>query len=74
LKSRFLNEKPETQGKPPFWRDSKQKMIRKIRKQHKIVWLILAVLLPLLFIASIAFRHSEPINENIPKIERSEKK
>ena len=42
-------------------------MIRKIRKQHKIVWLILAVLLPLLFIASIAFRHSEPVNEHIPQ-------
>jgi len=42
-------------------------MIRKIRKNHKIVWLILAVLLPLLFISSIAFRHSEPVNEKIPE-------
>ena len=42
-------------------------MIRRIRKTHKIVWLILAVLLPLLFIASIIYRHRVPINENIPK-------
>lgn len=41
-------------------------MIRSIRKKHKIVWLILAFLLPILFIASIVFRHSETINENIP--------
>jgi len=41
-------------------------MIRKIRKEHKIIWLIMAVLLPLLFTASIVFRHSEPVNEKIP--------
>jgi hypothetical protein len=43
-------------------------MIRKIRRGHKIVWLILAVLLPLVFIASIAFRHREPVNEKIPEL------
>ena len=43
------------------------KMIHKIRRKHKIVWLILAILLPVLFIVSIIFRHHEPINENIPK-------
>ncbi len=42
-------------------------MIRSIRKRHKFIWLILAILLPLIFIASIAFRHSEPTNETIPK-------
>lgn len=42
-------------------------MIRKIRKRHKIIWLVLAVLLPLIFIASIVFRHHEPVNENVPK-------
>lgn len=42
-------------------------MIRKIRKKHKIVWLILAILLPILFIASIAFRHSETTNEIVPQ-------
>lgn len=41
-------------------------MIRSIRKTHKIVWLILAVLLPIVFISGIFFRHSETINENIP--------
>ena len=47
-------------------------MIRVIRKRHKIVWLALAILLPILFIASIVFRHSEPFNENIPKVERDD--
>ena len=41
-------------------------MIRRIRKTHKIVWLILAALLPLLFAASLVFRHREPVNEKIP--------
>ena len=41
-------------------------MIRRIRRQHKIVWLILAVLLPALFIAAVVFRHREPVNEKIP--------
>lgn len=41
-------------------------MIRKIRKEHKIIWLILAVLLPLIFIASLVFRHNEAVNEKIP--------
>ncbi len=41
-------------------------MIRSIRKKHKSVWIILAIILPILFIASIIFRHNEPINENIP--------
>jgi len=46
-------------------------MISSIRKRHKIVWLMLAVLLPILFVASIVFRHSEPVNENIPTVERN---
>jgi len=41
-------------------------MIRRIRKNHKIIWLMLAIFLPLLFIASIAFRHRESVNEKIP--------
>lgn len=42
-------------------------MIRSIRKKHKFIWLILAILLPLIFIVSIASRHLEPTNESIPK-------
>lgn len=42
-------------------------MIRKIRKEHKMVWLILAIILPILFVASIVFRHSEPTNQSVPK-------
>ncbi len=49
-------------------------MIRKIRKRHRIVWLILAILLPILFVASIIFRHKEPFNQNIPKREISAEK
>lgn len=41
-------------------------MIRSIRKRHKIIWLVLAILLPLIFIVSIVFRHNEPINQSIP--------
>jgi hypothetical protein len=47
-------------------------MIRPIRKCHKIFWIVLVVLLPILFIAGIAFRHTEPVNENIPKTANSE--
>ena len=42
-------------------------MIRKIRKIHKIVWLILTMILPIVFIAGIVFRHADPVNEEIPK-------
>jgi len=49
-------------------------MIREIRKQHKIIWLMLAFLLPLIFIASIIFRHKEPVNENVPQRISTEKK
>ncbi len=42
-------------------------MIRKIRKRHRFVWLILAIILPIIFIAGIVFRHGEPVNQNIPK-------
>jgi hypothetical protein len=45
-------------------------MIRSIRKEHKLVWLMLAILLPAIFIAGIVFRHAESVNENIPKIEK----
>ena len=47
-------------------------MISSIRKRHKTVWVVLVILLPILFIISIAFRHVEPINENIPRLEDSE--
>ena len=42
-------------------------MIRSIRKKHRLIWVILAIILPLLFIASIVFRHPEPVNQTIPK-------
>jgi hypothetical protein len=42
-------------------------MIRSIRQRHRLIWLILAVILPLIFAASIWFRHAEPVNESIPQ-------
>ena len=48
-------------------------MIRSIRKEHKIVWLLLAILLPVLFISSIVFRHQEPVNSSIPVREVNKK-
>ena len=42
-------------------------MIRSIRKKHRVIWVILAIVLPILFIASIVFRHNEPVNESIPQ-------
>jgi hypothetical protein len=42
-------------------------MIRSIRKKHRAIWVILAIILPLLFIASIVFRHPEPVNQAVPK-------
>lgn len=49
-------------------------MIRKIRKRHRIIWVILAIILPLIFVASIMFRHSEPVNQNIPQVQRKAEK
>lgn len=46
-------------------------MIRSIRKRHQIVWIVLAILLPILFIVSIVWRHNEPINETVPRKELS---
>lgn len=45
-------------------------MIRSIRKKHKIIWLVLAILLPVLFIAAIALRHPAPVNESIPAVRK----
>ncbi|NNE97550.1 MAG: hypothetical protein HKN25_00880 [Pyrinomonadaceae bacterium] len=45
-------------------------MISKIRKGHKIIWIALAILLPVLLIASIALRHPEPVNEIIPFVQQ----
>jgi hypothetical protein len=42
-------------------------MIRKLRQRHFLIWLILAIILPILFAAGIIYRHSEPVNPAIPK-------
>ncbi len=42
-------------------------MISKIRQRHRLIWLFLAILLPILFAASIIYRHSEPLNQSIPQ-------
>jgi len=35
-------------------------MIQPLRRTHRAIFLVLAVLLPVLFLGSIAFRHSSP--------------
>jgi len=35
-------------------------MIQPLRKTHRAIFLVLAVLLPVLFLSGIAFRHSWP--------------
>jgi hypothetical protein len=42
-------------------------MIRKLRQRHYLIWVILAIILPILFALSIIFRHSEPVNPSVPK-------
>lgn len=42
-------------------------MIKATRKKHRLAWTALAILLPLVFAASIIFRHEEPLNEKIPR-------
>jgi hypothetical protein len=42
-------------------------MILAIRRRHRVIWVVLAVILPLLFAAAIFFRHGEPINEKVPQ-------
>ncbi|NNE67800.1 MAG: hypothetical protein HKN33_14655 [Pyrinomonadaceae bacterium] len=46
-------------------------MIRGSRKRHRIIWLVLAVLLPVLFAAGLLLRHEDPVNIEIPKVERT---
>ncbi len=42
-------------------------MITKTRKMHRVIWLAIAILLPILFAASIIYRHAEPLNQTIPQ-------
>ena len=42
-------------------------MIRKIRRRHRVIWVILAIILPILLIASVVFRHSAPVNRFVPQ-------
>jgi len=42
-------------------------MIGKTRQRHRFIWLAFAILLPILFAASIFYRHSEPLNQSIPQ-------
>lgn len=41
-------------------------MIRSARLRHRIIWIILAVLLPLIIGAGLLYRHPEPVNQKIP--------
>lgn len=41
-------------------------MIRSLRKRHRLIWAVLALLLPALFVAALALRHPDPVNDRIP--------
>ncbi len=42
-------------------------MIRSILQKHLLIWLSLAVVLPIVFVVSIYFRHPAVVNERIPQ-------
>ena len=42
-------------------------MIRRLRRRHRLIWVALAFVLPLLIIAGLMSRHAEPVNESVPK-------
>lgn len=41
-------------------------MIQPLRKTHRLIFIALAVLLPLLFIAALAVRKPMPVNQPFP--------
>ncbi|NOT59116.1 MAG: hypothetical protein HOP19_02705 [Acidobacteria bacterium] len=41
-------------------------MIQRLRKTHRLIFIALAVLLPLLFIAALAVRKPMPVNQPFP--------
>ena len=41
-------------------------MIQSLRKTHRLIFLVLAVLLPLLLIAALAVRRPAPVNPQLP--------
>ena len=43
-------------------------MIQSLRKTHRLIFLALAVLLPLLFMAALAVRRPMPVNPPLPTI------
>ena len=49
-------------------------MIISLRKRHITIWIILAILLPVIFFVGLALRHGEPLNDKIPTVQREEAK
>ena len=42
-------------------------MIRRLRRRHRLMWLLLAVLLPLAYALALASRQPSPIVESMPE-------
>ena len=43
-------------------------MIRRLRRRHRRMWLVLAIVLPLLYAIALAARRPAPIVETIPAV------
>ncbi len=43
-------------------------MRRKHRRRHLIIWIALAVLLPIVLVAAFSQRHTEPVNRSVPTL------
>lgn len=48
------------------------KMIRRLRKIHRLAWILLAILVPAVFIFGLMYRHQFPLNTEVPQVERLE--
>lgn len=43
-------------------------MIRGLRRTHLVVWLVLAIVLPVLLVLALSHRHRPPINAIPPEL------
>ncbi len=37
-------------------------MIRRLRSAHRVIWIVLAILLPLILVLGLLARHGRPVN------------
>ena len=41
-------------------------MIRRLRRQHRLMWLAIAILLPILYLVALAARQGVPVLDSLP--------